>query len=118
MTQSPLTLHIPDELIEEIARRVLTFIEAGSLDRAVGPGSSSRGWESPYMSVQEAAEYMRAKPQRIYDLLSSGRLTRHKDGRRVLVSLEELKALLNGRPRVAPSLPAPSTTRMNRRLAA
>ena len=33
-----------------------------------------------YLNVAEAAEDLRAKPQRVYDLLSSGRLTRYKDG--------------------------------------
>lgn len=69
---------------------------------------------SPYMTVVEAAEYLRAKPQRIYDLLSAGRLTRHKDGRRVLIAREEIDALLNGSQRVAPGLPAPTQTRMDR----
>jgi len=49
---------------------------------------------APYLSVPEAAEYLRAKPQRVYDLLSSGRLARHKDGSRVLISRAELASYL------------------------
>jgi excisionase family DNA binding protein len=52
---------------------------------------------SPYLSVAEAADYIRAKPQRIYDLLSAGRLERYKDGSRVLVSRAELDAYLERR---------------------
>jgi excisionase family DNA binding protein len=48
--------------------------------------------EPDLLTVHEAAERIRAKPQRIYDLLSDGRLTRHKDGSRVLVSRRELDA--------------------------
>lgn len=46
------------------------------------------------LTIKEAAEELRAKPQRVYDLLSDGRLTRHKDGARVLVDREELNAYL------------------------
>ena len=46
------------------------------------------------LTVPEAAKRLRAKPQRVYDLLSDGRLTRHKDGSRVLVDRRELDAYL------------------------
>jgi len=46
---------------------------------------------SPYMSVPEAAEYLRCSRQRIDDLLSSRRLTRVKEGRRTLVRREEIE---------------------------
>jgi excisionase family DNA binding protein len=42
------------------------------------------------MTVQEAAEFLRCPRQRIYDLLSQGRLSRFKDGRRTLVSRAEV----------------------------
>ncbi|MGH3426952.1 MAG: helix-turn-helix domain-containing protein [Mycobacteriales bacterium] len=51
---------------------------------------SHRCHESPYMSVAEAAAFLRTKRQRIYDLLSAGTLTRYKDGGRTLVLREEL----------------------------
>jgi excisionase family DNA binding protein len=50
---------------------------------------------APFVTVDEAAGYLRCDRQRIYDLLSSGRLTRHKDGTRVLVSRMELEAYVN-----------------------
>jgi hypothetical protein len=54
---------------------------------------------SPYVSIQEAAEFLRCgydedgnvKRQRVDDLLSRGALTRVKDGRRTLVLREELE---------------------------
>jgi excisionase family DNA binding protein len=75
---------------------------------------------SPYLSVAEAAERIRAKPQRVHDLLSARRLTRYKDGRRTLVSREELDAYIvrEGRSRVAPTLPPPSQARSSKGLAA
>jgi excisionase family DNA binding protein len=49
---------------------------------------------SPYLTVAEAAAYLRASRQRVYDLLSSRRLSRRKDGARVLISRAELDAYL------------------------
>jgi excisionase family DNA binding protein len=52
---------------------------------------------SPWLNVEQAAVYIAASPQRIYDLLSAGRIPKHKDGRRVLIRREDLDAyLLNG----------------------
>lgn len=56
---------------------------------------------SPYLSVGEAAELLRCRPQRVYDLLSRRRISRFKDGSRVLVSRSELEAYLNDGPRIA-----------------
>jgi excisionase family DNA binding protein len=61
-----------------------------------------RAGELEYLTVSEAAEHVRAKPQRVYDLLSAGRLRRYKDGARVLVKRTELEAYLaNGGARGA-----------------
>ncbi len=43
------------------------------------------------MTVIEAAEFLRCTRQRIDDLLSQRRLTRHKDGSRTLVSRVEVE---------------------------
>ena len=106
---SELALSIPDALIERIVELVLT--------RLADRGESRR---TPYLSVAEAAERLRAKPQRVYDLLSSGRLTRFKDGSRVLVSRDELDAYLAGagRSRVAPALPHAAQSRISKGIAA
>jgi excisionase family DNA binding protein len=81
---SSINLTVPDELVDEIAGRVLTILQAQNA-------------ASPYMSVDEAADYMRCKPQRVYDLLSARRLTRLKDGSRVLVKRAEIDAYLETR---------------------
>jgi excisionase family DNA binding protein len=49
---------------------------------------------SPYMTIPEAAQYLRCSRQRIDDLLSQRRLTRHKDGRRTLVRRTDIEAHL------------------------
>lgn len=81
---SELAFPVPDEWLEVIAVRVAELLA----DRAPAVDVS------PYLSVAEAAELLRADRQRVYDLLSSGRLTRHKDGARVLVLRAELAAYL------------------------
>jgi excisionase family DNA binding protein len=93
-----------EELVERVAARVLEQLPAA----APAPAS-------PYMSIDEAAEYLRAKRQRVYDLLSAGRLTRFKDGSRVLVSREELDGHLGA---VAHPLPTRPRGRMAARDAA
>lgn len=52
---------------------------------------------SPFMSVSEAAEHARCKPQRIYDLRSAGVLSpEYGDGSKALVLRSELDAYLRG----------------------
>jgi excisionase family DNA binding protein len=64
---------------------------------------------SPWMSVAEAAEYMRCKPKRLYDLAGQSRVPAHKDGSRLLFHRDELDAYLCAAdtlltpPRSAPS---------------
>jgi excisionase family DNA binding protein len=50
--------------------------------------------ESPYLTIPEAAVYLRCKRQRVDDLLSQRRLTRFKDGARTLVSRAEIETYL------------------------
>lgn len=46
------------------------------------------------MTVAEAAEYLRCKPKRIYDLCSQGRLPFEKDGSRTLIRRRSIDAYL------------------------
>jgi excisionase family DNA binding protein len=50
---------------------------------------------SPFMTIKEAAEYLRCSRQRVDDLLSARRLKRYKDGRRTLVSRVEIEDYVN-----------------------
>lgn len=74
-----LEVDVPEDLVEAIVERVLERI-----------GDT----RSPYLDVDEAAEYLRCKRQRVYDLRSQGRLTKLGDGSRVLVLRAELDALV------------------------
>src|SRR5262249_16007902 len=75
-------LKMSDYAMETIATRAAQILVA-NLD-------ATTTTEMPYLTVQEAAEYLCSKPQRVYDLLSSRRLTRYKVGSRVLVLRAEL----------------------------
>jgi len=49
---------------------------------------------SPYLTADEAAELLRCRRRRIYELVGDGRLTRHGDGRRLLVARAEVERLV------------------------
>jgi excisionase family DNA binding protein len=84
---------IPDELIEEIAARVVRRV-LGELPLAE---QGSTGQRSPYMSIPEAAAFLRCSRQRIDDLLSQRLLPRVKDGRRTLIPCTALENYLADR---------------------
>ena len=78
-------LTITPEVIEAIAARAAEIV-VERLEQAKIP-------ESPWMSVAEAAAFLRCDRKRIYDLRSSGRLGRYTDGGRALVLRSELERL-------------------------
>jgi excisionase family DNA binding protein len=81
---SGINVELPVEAVERIAAR------AAELVLAQLPTVSA----APFMSVAEAAGYLRCSRQRIYDLCSAGRLPRHKDGERLLLRRDDLDAYL------------------------
>jgi excisionase family DNA binding protein len=83
-----ISVPLPSEIVDAIAQRAAVI----ALERLRAEG------EAPprLLTVEEAAMYLRAGRQRVYDLLSDGRLRRHKDGRRVLVDRQELDDYLAG----------------------
>jgi excisionase family DNA binding protein len=86
------TFTVPPEALDEIARRaaeiVLAELERRDAERAADQGSS------PWLSIPEAAERLRCKPQRIYEMRTDGRLTRYKEGGRAVVSRVEVESLV------------------------
>jgi excisionase family DNA binding protein len=46
---------------------------------------------SPFLTVSETAAFLRCKPQRVYDLLTTRTLNRYKDGTRTLIKRTELE---------------------------
>ena len=80
-----LTLRAPPELVEEIAQRAAALVLAQLTADEADP---------EYFTVAEAAAYLRCSRQRIYDLLSSRRLPKVKEGTRVLIARSALRAYL------------------------
>lgn len=72
---------IADAVIEQIRHKL-------TIPRPVPAAAAPR---SPWATVEEAATFLRCKPQRVYDLLSSGQLRRHKEGGRVLILRSDLE---------------------------
>lgn len=46
---------------------------------------------SMYMSVDEVAEFLRCRKQRVYDMLSRRRLPQYRDGGRVLLKRSDVE---------------------------
>lgn len=82
MSALPLSLALDDHALEAIAQRVAAILT----DQA--PEAD------PLLTVEEAADYLRCKPPRIYDLTSQGKLRVHKDGARSLYRRSSLDAVL------------------------
>jgi excisionase family DNA binding protein len=83
---SGFAFELPDDVANAIAERAAALV----LERLTPTAASE------YLNVDDAAELLRCERQRIYDLCSSGRLRRYKDGARVLVSRAEIEAYLLG----------------------
>src|SRR5687767_5261735 len=82
------SIALPQVFIEAVARRAAEIV----LDQLDQRHQAT----SPYLTVKEAAAHLRCSRQRVYDLLSSGQLSRKKDGARVLVSRTEIEEHLDG----------------------
>ncbi len=73
-----------DELVDRVADRVV---------QRLGSAPSSRTGE--LLNIAEAAELLRCKPQRVYDLRSSGRLPRTVEGGRAVVRRADVERLVS-----------------------
>lgn len=78
-----LALDVPDSLIEAVAQRAAAIV----LEAQDAP--------SPYLSTEQAADYIAAKPARVHDLVALGRLTPRRDGRRLLFRRADLDAYID-----------------------
>jgi excisionase family DNA binding protein len=83
-----LMLTLPREAIDAIANRAAEIV----LERLASADTPPP--VSPYLTADEAAAYARCDRQRIYDLRSSGRLTRLGHGGRALILRTELDKLI------------------------
>lgn len=88
-----IVLELRDAQLQEIARRAAVLARP---ELRLPP-------PSPYLTIPEAAAYLRCKRQRVDDLLSQRRISRVKDGGRTLIARAELEAYLGSEPAGAPA---------------
>lgn len=72
----------------ELSPQALELLR-GALADEVAPHART----SPFVTPDEAAELLRCRRRRIYELVGDGRLKRHGDGRRLLLRRDEVIAL-------------------------
>ena len=77
------SLSVPPEFVEAVAQHVADLLAE---HQTADP--------TPYLTVEEAAEYLRCKPKRVYDLCSQRRIDFCKDGSRTLLRRIDLDAYL------------------------
>ena len=92
----PLSFQIPAQVLDAVASRAADIV----LERLQAEPNTSEV-TSPYLTIREAAVLLRCSRQRIDDLLSQRRLTRHKDGSRTLVLRAEIQEHLRHEERRA-----------------
>ena len=78
-----LALAFPPELVDAIASRVVALLDERMPAVA-----------SPWLDVEQAAVYLAADKQRVYDLTHAGTLRPARDGRRLLFRREWLDEYL------------------------
>ncbi len=76
---------------EELRALVKDAVVAALEDQSISPAQQVPGTQSPYLGVQEAAEYSRMAVPTIRQAIRSGRLVSHRFGRRVLLKKSELQ---------------------------
>ena len=77
----------------EFARTIAAAV-ADELERR---GTLAPTTITPYMDVDQAAAYIAAKPQRLYDLVSEQKIEPQRDGRRLLFHRDALDRYLAGK---------------------
>ncbi|HWK28076.1 MAG TPA: helix-turn-helix domain-containing protein [Solirubrobacter sp.] len=91
---SALSLTFPPDFARAVAEQLADVL----IERGIVGGDATT---SPYLTTDEAADYLRCKPQRIHDLTSQGRLRVCKDGSRSLFRREDLDLYLSAERRAA-----------------
>ncbi len=83
MSETPFFLSVPSELVEALAERVAALI-----------AEQATPVLSPYLTVEEAAEYLGRPRSRVYELVAQKRVRHYRDGRALLFRREDLDACL------------------------
>jgi len=91
----------PDELVMQLVNAIASVIAAKVHEQTapVQPAPMNMPAPSPsaiYLTVNEAAELLRCKPQRIYNLLYERQIDRYRDGGRILIRRDEIESWVTG----------------------
>ena len=92
MTAARLGGHPLAELLEQFKQDVASEVAELLTEQLHAPNGRT------YYTAEEAAEYLRCKVERIYNLVSDERLPRRKEGGRLLFKREDLDALVEVEP--------------------
>lgn len=87
-----------DQLADRVAEAVVARVQRRLEDDK--KRLEKQPTRSPYATVEEAATFLRCKPQRVYDLVSSQVLRKHKDGARVLILWSDLELHVTAAERI------------------
>ena len=95
MSEPTVTMALPPELVEALARRVAELlVERHDLADLVLERRGDNG-DGGYLNVAGAAAFLACPVSRIYALTSSKRLPVHRDGSRLLFDRSELRAYVD-----------------------
>lgn len=83
MSGLPISLELDDQALAALAKQIEPFLSARPVD-------------DPWLTVDEAAQRAKCGKQRIYDLLSQGRLVGGRDGSRRLIRQSEIDSYIGG----------------------
>ena len=92
-TPGNLVVELPPAALEALAAALVPAV-ADELERRQRAREAPA---SPYLTIPEAADYLRCSRQRVDNLLSARSLTRVKDGSRTLVRREEVERYLRAK---------------------
>ncbi len=83
MSETPFSLSVPPELVDALAERVAALIAEQATPVPL-----------PYLTVEEAAEYLGRPRSRVYELVAQKRVRHYREGRALLFRREDLDACL------------------------
>jgi excisionase family DNA binding protein len=91
-----LQVGLPDEMLDEIARRCATIVIArlrasGFAAEQIDPTPSE------YLTVADVGAVLRCSRSRVHNLVSRGSLPRYRDGGRLLIRRADLDRYLDSR---------------------
>jgi excisionase family DNA binding protein len=83
---------------DEFVAAIAEFVALRVIDRLTPLLNDLTVSSTPWLTVADAADRLRAPKSRVYELLRTGRLASYRDGRRVLLRVEDVDGLPDAAP--------------------